>query len=84
MPEKPTASEAFKVVDYFLDNISDNAIECGAYYNSPSNGDERMVKSFKEILWALYEELEGNVPQPAGPFVYIDPINGISISKRRK
>lgn len=83
IPENKIEGIVFNIVDYFLDNISDAAIDAGAYYNSPLNGDTNMVKSYKEILWAMYEEIKGSGPKSPGLWVAIDPINGITIHSDR-
>lgn len=75
-------SITFWVVDHLLDNISQKAIDCGAYTNSPMNGDKNMVESFRAILWAQYEELNGDIPEQPGPWVTVDPL-GIQVHKER-
>lgn len=66
-----------------MDNISDEAIDCGAYHNAPYNGDKNMIESYKAILWASFEEVQGNKPKAAGPWVTIDPYKGIGVHSER-
>jgi len=80
-PEK-AKSYAFWLTDYLMDNLTEAAIDCGAYHNSPLNGDKNMIESFKAILWAMFEEIEGGKPEAAGPWVGIS-YDGISINKER-
>ena len=83
MTEKEALSAFFHVTDFISDlELSDNVINCGAYYNSPLNGDDNMVKSCKEIIFAIYQELEGQVPKPAGPWFHINQ-NGIKFNDQR-
>lgn len=82
LSESQLRSAVFWIVDYLMDNISHDAVDCGAYHNSPMNGDRRMIDSYKAILWAQYEEIDGQKPKTAGPWVAID-VGGISIHSER-
>lgn len=81
--QQQARSVAFWLVDYWMENLSEDAINAGAYHNVPHNGDSNMIKSFQEILWASYEELDGQKPTPPGPWVSIDPVSGIQVHSKR-
>lgn len=71
------------LIDYLMDNVTEAAIDCGAYHNMPANGDKNMIESYRSILWAMYEEINGDTPEPEGPWVAIDPVNGITVHQQR-
>lgn len=83
IPVDKVESAMFWIVDHLMENISDDAINCGAYYNLQANGDKNMIESYKAILWAQYEEIDGQKPQSPGPWVTVDLINGIGVHKER-
>jgi hypothetical protein len=82
MTEDQSKSMVFHVVDFLMDNIPDEAIDAGAYHNIPANGDRNMIESYKAILWASFEKLDGQKPEAKGPWVHIDS-SGISVTKER-
>lgn len=74
--EKKAESILFHVVDFLIDiEPSDEVVACGSYYNSPLNGDTRMIRSYRELLWAQYEELVGQRPHPPSPTIRFDIVS---------
>ena len=54
----------FNCVQFLLDNVSENTIDAGLYYNHRSNSEKNMVESYKTMLWTAYEETQGRPYEP--------------------
>lgn len=66
--------ELFWVVDLLMEmEITEEVEDCGLYFNHRHNSPKNMLQSHNALLWAKYEHLCGERPDPAGPsidFVY--------------
>ncbi|AKF13423.1 hypothetical protein PHIN3_160 [Sinorhizobium phage phiN3] len=72
--EDQAKSILFRVVDYLISqDPSDDVIDCGRWTNSPMNGIDNMIESYRAMLWASFEELDGQKVDKPGPFVVFDP-----------
>jgi hypothetical protein len=70
--------ELFSYIDMLMEmNISAEVLDCGLYHNHIHNSPKNMVDSHKALLFAKYDHLCGNIPEPSGPsiiFVYHEEI----------
>ncbi|AGR47844.1 hypothetical protein PHIM7_145 [Sinorhizobium phage phiM7] len=72
--EDEAKSILFRVVDYLISqDPSDDVITCGEWTNSPMNGIDNMIESYRAMLWASFEELDGQKVDKPGPWVTLDP-----------
>jgi len=75
-------SISFWLVDFLMTDIPEIALDNGSYYMPAYVGDKSIEESYKSVLWAVYEEkIEKKQAEPEGPWVAIDPVNGITIHK---
>lgn len=81
---KRAQSICFWVVDFLMDDVPQNAVDAGMYHLPAYVGDKRAVEVYQAILWGSYEEkVEGNKAEAQGPWVTIDPVNGVGIHNER-
>ena len=73
LTEDNVRSLAFKIVGFMLDNVTQEAVDCGAYFMPGNVGDTSLKKAFEEMLWALYDQhFDNQIPQAAGPWVNVN------------
>lgn len=71
--------ELFQYVDLLMEmEMTEEILDCGLYHNHQYNSPKNMVESHNALLFAKYQHLCGETPEPAGPCVTID-YSGISV-----
>lgn len=72
--ELQAKSILFWVVDFLIEReLSEDVLDCGRWHNHPHNGTDNMIESHKAMLWASFEELDGQKVDKPGPFVMFNP-----------
>lgn len=74
----------FWVMDFMSENVTQEILDCGAYYMPSYVGDSNLEKSFKEMVFAFHQQFGEEVKPDLceGPWVHINH-NGIQVSKDR-